>query len=204
MAMDGDAGPEAALASDGWSPADDSVARMLAFQRGDEGAFDALYLEWHARVHRFASRMVGSEQAEEIAQETFVRLYRARARYRPTARFSTWLFQIAAHLCTNERRRAFRRHEVPGEEGAHGPAPDSPSLDAEGSELAAAVDRALAALPERQRAAVVLARWEGCSMAELAEVLQISEGAAKVLLHRARERLRVALGPWLSDAEGRR
>jgi RNA polymerase sigma-70 factor (ECF subfamily) len=183
---------------------DADVVRMLAFQRGDERAFDELYAAWRDRVHRFAHRMLGGRAlAEEVAQETFVRLYAARRRYRPTSRFAAYVLRIAANLCTNERRRASFHREVRDDAAdPQAPPEQGPAGAVEGNELAAAVERALGALPERQRAAVVLARYEGCTMAELAAVLDTSEGAAKVLLHRARERLKVALGPWL-EAPGR-
>lgn len=189
-------------------PPDGDAALMVAFGAGDERAFDLLYARWRDRVHRFAVRMVGGPAAEELAQETFVRLYRARGRYQPTAAFATYLFRIAAHLCANERRRASNRYEVDGDDGFElsTPPEDGPQRHVEGRELGDAVENALFALPERQRAAIVLARYEGCSMAELAEVLDVSEGAAKVLLHRARERLKVALAPWLEGehaGEGR-
>lgn len=183
---------------------DPDAGAMLAFQRGDESAFDGLYRRWREPLYRFAYRMVGrAGVAEEVAQEAFVRVYRARDRYVATATFRTWLFRIATHLCANERRRAAFRLEV-DEQGVppRVTAPEQgPAREAEGAELGRAVERALLGLPERQRAALVLARYEGCTMAELGAVLEISEGAAKVLLHRAREQLRRELAPWLGAEE---
>ena len=131
-----------------------------------------------------------------------MRVCRARERYRGAAAFRTWLFRIATHLCLNESRRAAFRLEV---EGAVPPRSTAlgqgPAEAAEGAELGRAVERALLGLPERQRAALVLARYEECTRAELGAVLEISEGAAKLLLHRAREQLRRELAPWLGAEE---
>jgi RNA polymerase sigma-70 factor (ECF subfamily) len=181
-------------------PFDADARRMLAFQRGDESAFDELYREWRVPLFRFAYRMLGrTGPAEEVAQETFVRLYQARERYRPTAAFRTYVLRIATHLCVNERRRASFRLEDGAGPAEVATADAGPAGVAEHNQLAAAVERALAALPERQRAAVVLARYEGCSMAEIGEVLEVSEGAAKLLVHRAREQLRTALAAYLPE-----
>jgi RNA polymerase sigma-70 factor (ECF subfamily) len=186
-------------------PLDPEVARMLAFQRGDDAAFDALYAQWWGPVRALARRILGrAGEADEVAQEVFVRLYRARGRYQPTAAFRTYLYRIATHLCLNERRRASFRREQPGlaEERAGATSASDPEDAAAGAALGRAVEAALSRLPERQRAAVVLARYDGCSMAELAEILGTSEGAAKVLLHRARVQLRAELAAWL-DPEDR-
>src|SRR5262245_46690784 len=99
---------------------------MLAFRDGDERAFDALFERGAGRVLRFAGRMVGETSvAEDVVQETFVRVWRARARYTPEARFSTWLFTIAGNAARNELRRPARRaaHESPRDELV---APDPP------------------------------------------------------------------------------
>jgi RNA polymerase sigma-70 factor (ECF subfamily) len=186
---------------------DADVRAMLAFQAGDEAGFDQLYRRWRLPVYRFSVRMLGrTGAAEEVAQETFVRVYQARAGYRPTARFRTWLFRIARNLCTNLRaRHGFQREQgvVGGTAGVDRRSPAvSPHAVAEGAELARAVEAALAALPERQRAAVVLARYEGCTMAELAEILEISPGGAKALLSRARASLLAQLAPVLDTHHG--
>jgi RNA polymerase sigma-70 factor (ECF subfamily) len=89
---------------------DEDVRLMLAFRDGDDRAFDQLFERWAGRVLRFVERMVGEASvAEELVQETFVRVWKARARYAPEARFSTWLFTIAGNAARNELRRPFRR-----------------------------------------------------------------------------------------------
>ena len=90
---------------------DEDVQLMLAFQRGEEGAFDALFDRWATRLLRFLTRMVKDRAvAEELVQETFLRVHRARERYSPDAKFSTWLYTIAGNAARNELRRPFRRH----------------------------------------------------------------------------------------------
>ncbi len=183
-------------------PIDLEQQLMLRFQAGDEAAFDKLVQRVRAMVWRFCLRMLGDEQAaEEAAQDVLVRVYRARARYRPSARFRTWLFRIATNHCINEKQRAWRRREVGTAEGTAGltsPSGQDPSADTQAAQLAQAVQRALDELPPKQRAAVVLARYEGCTMAQVASALELpSTGAAKLLLHRARKNLERQLRPFL-------
>ena len=173
---------------------DEDVRLMLAFRGGDEHAFDALFERWAGRVLRFVERMVGEASvAEDLVQETFVRVWRARERYQPEARFSTWLFTIAGNAARNELRRPFRRnpHDSVDEEG-NGAAL---VLAAEESPIDVVVDArrsgqglgaALAALPERQREALWLRAVEGLSYAEVAEALATTEKSVKALIHRAR------------------
>ncbi len=179
---------------------------MLRFQRGDEVAFDLLYRRIRGVVFRIALRMLREQQtSEEAAQDILMRVYKARRSYRPQVRFRTWLHRVAINHCINERKRLWRRFEflggaTPPEDRALADIGYDPHAAAEGSELSRAVGDALAALPPRQRAAVVLARYEGCTMAEVAEALDISVGAAKVLLHRARAQLAKHLSPFLLPA----
>ncbi len=186
-------------------PLDIDQQLMLRFQRGDDVAFDELYQRIRRVVLRLTARLLGDPQAaEEAAQEVLVKVYRARRTYRPQARFRTWLYRVTVNHCLNERRRAWRRFEVLARSPddavvALAPIGASPAAQARHAELAAAVESALQKLPPRQRAAVILARFEGCSMQELAQVLDVSVGAAKVLLHRARARLTKLLSPFLSD-----
>ncbi len=180
-------------------PADEDVQLMLAFAGGDEAAFDALFDRWAARLLRFLERMVkDSAVAEELLQESFLRVHRAKARYRPDARFSTWLFTIAGNVARNELRRPFRRspHEsTERDDGGERPplvlVGEGPGVDGvvdarrQGAETLAALDR----LPERQRAALWLASVEGLSYAEVATALETTPQSVKALVHRGRTAL---------------
>jgi RNA polymerase sigma-70 factor (ECF subfamily) len=174
---------------------DEDVRLMLALRAGDSSAFDALFQRWSAPLLRYVDRMVrDSAAAEELVQETFLRLYRARERYEPEARFSTWLYTIATRLALNELRRP--RHQSPHKstDEVEGDAPalvlahPGPRADdvVHARRVGRQVEGALAALPERQRAALWLAAVEGLSYAEIAESLATSEKSVKALVHRAR------------------
>ena len=171
---------------------DEDVRLMLAFRDGDERAFDALFERWAGRVLRFVERMVGEASvAEDLVQETFVRVWRARERYQPEARFSTWLFTIAGNAARNELRRPFRRAPHDSVDAEPGPlelAADDAPLDAlvDARRTGRGLEAGLAALPERQREALWLRAVEGLSYAEVAVALATSEKSVKALIHRAR------------------
>jgi RNA polymerase sigma-70 factor (ECF subfamily) len=167
---------------------------MLAFRAGDASAFDALFRRWSAPLLRYLERMLrDAGAAEELVQEVFLRVHRARDRYRPQARFSTWLYRIATNLARNELRRPRRRepHRSADEPDAPSLVADSPVPEAvfDARRMGARVERELAALPEKQRAALCLTAVEGLSYAEVAEALEVSEQAVKALVHRARSAL---------------
>ena len=173
---------------------DEDVRLMLAFQGGDERAFDALFERWAGRVLRFLERMVGEESvAEDMVQETFVRVWPARAGYQPEARFSTWLFTIAGNAARNELRRPFRRapHDSLDDERENVPlelAAVESTIDVvvDARRTGRGLEAAFAELPERQREALWLRAVEGLSYAEVAEALATSEKSVKALIHRAR------------------
>ncbi|MEN8162101.1 MAG: RNA polymerase sigma factor, partial [Myxococcota bacterium] len=135
----------------------------------------------------------------------FLRVIRARRRYRPSARFSTWLYRIAFNLCANEReRRSSGERSLEtlaggaGEAGIEGSVPE-PSTRLEKEDLVRAVRAAIAALPERQRMALILARYDELPYVEIAQVLDTTEKAIKSMIHRAREKLRASLAPYLQE-----
>jgi RNA polymerase sigma-70 factor (ECF subfamily) len=188
---------------------DPDATLMLAFQRGDEAAFRALF-ERHARAmvnfcHHFVR---DAARAEELAQDVFVKLYQAAPRYRPTARFKTFLYRIASNHCLNEVRRgeyaagaagAGRREEPPDPDAL--PSGDAgPEAAAVGAALERAVGVLLGDLPEKQRAALVLCRLEGLSYEEIATVLGTSVPAVKSLVHRATVSAAAALAPFAPAA----
>ena len=191
---------------------DPGVRLMLAYQAGDESAFDRLVGMYSAPVFAFLTRFLGpAASREDLVQEVFIRVLGARDRYKPSARFSTWLFRIVFNLCVNERERRVGREislEALGESGATGEVgaidwkderATEPAEELERDDVVQAVRSAIAALPERQRMALILARYDELSYVEIAKVLASSERAIKSLVHRARENLRERLAPFLQD-----
>ena len=177
---------------------DEDARLMLAFQAGDRRAFETLFARYTGPLVGFLGRMVRDRgRAEELAQEVFVRIYKARERYEPRATFSTWLFGIAHNLALNELDRAYRTRERPLEAGHEARQVDErPSAEEEltAKHTAARLQRALDGLPERQRAALVLRTDQGLGYEEIADTLGTSVSSVKSLLHRARERLLDELG----------
>jgi RNA polymerase sigma-70 factor (ECF subfamily) len=175
---------------------------MLRVKEGDGTSF-ALLLEKHrSPVVHFLYRMVQNQAiAEELAQEVFLRVYRSRATYEPTAKFTTWLFRIAMHLALNSLRD--RKNEKLEEriEDSSSEAPlrqlsDSrPSVEAALVKEArlAEVRQAVARLPEKQRAAVLMHKYHEMGYLQIAKILDCSESAVKSLLFRAYETLRARL-----------
>ena len=182
---------------------DEDVRLMLAFRDGDVRAFDALFRRWSGPLLRYLERMVrDAAAAEELVQEAFLRVHRARERYVPKARFSTWLYRIATNLALNELRRP-RVRELHSSTDSDAAAPLRAATAAvddvvDARRMGAAVERELAQLPERQRAALWLTAVEGLSYAEVAGALEVSEQAVKALVHRAR----TALAGKLKDLRG--
>jgi RNA polymerase sigma-70 factor (ECF subfamily) len=182
--------------------ADPDVQLMLAVQRGERSAFEQLF-EKHVRgVVGFAAQFVGVRaRAEELAQDVFLQIYRTRERYVPTARFTTWLYRMVTNACLSEVRRADNRsrvqptdHVVEPDGDALGSLPEAATRSSEEVVLSQeSLDHlrvALEALPAQQRAALLLARVEGLSYEEVAEVLASSVSAVKSLIHRATVTLR--------------
>ena len=177
---------------------------MLAFARGDEEAFVRLYRKWRDRVVNFARRLLGDAAAgEEAAQEVFLRLYQTRSRYEPRSRFSTFLYRIATNHCLKIRERHDHRLTDRDADMDLRASAAADALDhAARAQLREALLRALAALPDRQGAALLLCHYDGLSYQEVADVLDVSEGAVKSLVHRARSALCDRLGPWMDQAKG--
>jgi len=193
--------------------ADPGAAWMQAWQAGDEGAFERLVEAYSGAVWTLLTRFLGPREGrEDLVQEVFLRVVRARDRYAPTARFTTWLYRIVFNLAVNETQRSRGRLALGdalsapssrGRIGSDGDAVDdrAPAPDAglERADLVRAVREALASLPESQRMALVLAKYHDLPHAEIALVVGSSERAIKSLIHRARENLRAALIPYLEQ-----
>ena len=180
---------------------------MEKIGRGDHEAFRDLVERHQNAVIGTVAKMLGNpSEAEDISQQVFLRVWRNAKRYRPDAKFTTYLFTITRNLVFNETRRKGRKKEVSSderEENTNQLLEDSPDRqpDAEllQAELRQAVDDAIASLPEAQRMAVVLRRYEQLSYEEIAVVLSLSVSAVKSLLFRARTSLREALSGYLEE-----
>ena len=199
----GERDPDASAGLEGEAEAnlralDEDVRLMLAFRAGESAAFDELFRRWSGPLLRYLERMVRDlATAEELVQEAFLRVYRARDRYSPDARFSTWLYRIATNLALNELRRPRRRdpHQSTDEDGAVWLVSDASPTDeiVDARRLGEAALRELEALPERQRAALWLTAVEGLAYSEVAAALDVSEKAVKALVHRGRSALAAKL-----------
>jgi RNA polymerase sigma-70 factor (ECF subfamily) len=188
------------------------VQLMLDVKGGDEQSFELLLQRYRTPVVNFLFRMVKSrEQAEDLAQEVFIRVYRAREDYVPTAKFTTWLFRIATNLALNSLRD--HRHQklemsidaplTDSDEGDERPfevADKHPTIEQElvENERKKMIRRAIEKLPEKQRVAVLLHKYQELDYAEIAKILSCSESALKSLLFRAYEVLRVELAPLVA------
>ena len=180
-------------------PADDS-ALLARLRAGESRAFEELVTRYQHRLFGVALRMLGNRaEAEEIAQETFLRAHRALGEFRGEARLGTWLYAIASRLCLNRLAEGARRHERSNEAALlQRPAEGADAAAAlERGELQAALHEAVAALPEERRIVVVLRDLEGLAYEEIAEVLGLPLNTVRTRLHRARVDLRAKLERWL-------
>ncbi|MCK9589896.1 MAG: sigma-70 family RNA polymerase sigma factor [Terrimicrobiaceae bacterium] len=189
-------------ANPGHDAAAEDIALMLAVKTGDERAFETLIGRHQFRVVGTVAKMLGGEaDAEDLAQQVFIRVWQSAPRYSPSAKFTTWLLTITRNLVFNEMRRRQRARLVPLDPGDADRAPvghaDSAARAAPeeiaDAELQEAVTRAIASLPEAQRMAVVLRRFESMPYEEIAKVLGTTVPSVKSLLFRARSDLRERL-----------
>jgi len=191
------------------------VQLMLDVKAGDDASFDFLLQKYRSPLVHFLNRMVrDTATAEDLAQEVFLRVYRARKQYTPSAKFTTWLFRIATNLALNSvRDTRYQKLEVPidaptdSEDAAPRELParemriDEFMVERDRAEI---IRRAINSLPEKQRAAVLLHKYEEMDYFEIAGILDCSEGALKSLLFRAYETLRVQLAPLVTQPVERR
>jgi RNA polymerase sigma-70 factor, ECF subfamily len=191
---------------------DDDAQLMLRFKEGDVEAFECLFSRHSRALVSFAYRFVRDrETAEELAQEVFLRVHDAAATYRVEAKFTTWLYRIATNVCLNELRRPRFRAAHESLDAAAGGDPDSRSLDLPDEkrlspeaalgrrDQARCIARALEGLPEKQRVAFVLNKYQELSYLEVAEAMKTSEKAVKSLIHRAKEGIASALAPLMRE-----
>lgn len=191
---------------------DPDVELMLRVREDDAVAFDQLMRAYQARLLRVLRHIVGSESvAEDLVQDVFLRVWRARKNYQPAAKFSTWVFHIAHNVASNSLRDSKRRKEyqVASSEAKS----DTFSLDQmaiastggmpirklDKAERAEMVQTAVQALNERQRMALLLCKFEGQSYQEIADTMELSVQAVKSLLSRARVNLKTLLEPYIQS-----
>jgi RNA polymerase sigma-70 factor (ECF subfamily) len=190
---------------------DPDVRLMLQVRDDDAPAFEELMLRYQHRVVTLLEHLVGHrESAEDLAQEVFLRVYRARKTYAPSAKFCTWLFTIVNNVAANAQRSRVRRKEVnvaanPGDSTGAMPldqmalasSGQMPARQLDKTELRQIVRAAVGRLNERQRMAVLLNKFESLSYEDIAVAMDMSPKAVKSLLSRARENLRELLEPYL-------
>jgi RNA polymerase sigma-70 factor (ECF subfamily) len=191
------------------SPTDPDAALMLRVKHGDLEAFGQLVQKYKHPIVNVIYRMLHDmDEAEDLAQNVFIRVFQSAGRYEVSAKFSTWIFTIARHLCLNEIRRR-GRHPAQSLESSQSDDPEqaprqypdaktfSPPESFLHKELEQKIQQALAELPDKQRVAIALCQEDELSYEEIAEVLGCSLSATKSLIHRGRETLKEKLKPYL-------
>ena len=186
---------------------------MLSYRGGDEAAFEMLYRRHEKPLLNFFYRVVmNAVDAENLCQETFFRIVRAKKKYEATAKFKTWLFQIALNLCRDRLRRMKHRSHISlntqassqndGDIELHELISD-PSSDLEKhmetEELGALVQGAITSLPEDEHLVVVLKEYQGTKFSEIANIMNCPIGTVKSLNHRAHKKLRKILAKYIGD-----
>src|SRR5208282_4858918 len=188
------------------------VQLMLDAKAGDEASFDFLLQKYRSPLVNFLYRMVrDTATAEDLAQEVFLRIYRARKQYTPSAKFTTWLFRIATNVALNSVRDnrydklavsldapVDDENAAPRELPAREMRIDEHMIERDRAQF---IQRAIASLPEKQRVAVLLHKYEEMDYGEIAGILECSESALKSSLFRAYETLRVQLAPLVSQSQ---
>ncbi len=186
---------------------------MLSCRDGDEGAFETLYRRYEKPIFSFIYRMVlSAEDAEDLCQETFLKVVRAKKKYRATAKFKTWLFHIALNLCRDRiRRMKFRSHlslnspvfspdseQIQLRQSVCDPSSD-PTKRVQTDEMNTLVRQAFTKLPEQERTVVILRQYHDLKFSEIAEIIDCPVGTAKSLNHRGREKLMKSLAKYVEQ-----
>ncbi len=196
--------------AEGWRT-DPDVALMLKVKKGDAMAYRDLFAKYNEAIVNFANRLVPNRsRAEELTQDAFLQIFRARARYEPKARFTTYLYRVVTNLCLNELRRfdyTGKTEPLEGQPNEEGEAirefADETVAAAEdqlaGTETGSRIRAVLDKLPANQRTALLLSRVEGLSYLEVAECLETTESAVKSLIFRATQTLRGQLSDLLVE-----
>ena len=186
---------------------------MLSCRDGDEGALEILYRRYEKPIFSFIYRMVlSADDAEDLCQETFFKVIRAKKKYWKTAKFKTWLFNIALNLCRDRlRRMKFRSHlslnsptfsQDSEENRTHQSICDSssdPTRQVQKDEMNTLVQQAFTKLPEQERTVVILRQYHALKFSEIAEIMNCPLGTAKSLNHRGRDKLMKALSKYIEQ-----
>jgi RNA polymerase sigma-70 factor (ECF subfamily) len=197
---------------------DTDIRLMLAVQQDDASAFEKLMLRYQDRVLFLLRHLVGNrDTAEDLAQEVFLRVFRARKNYQPEAKFTTWLFTITNNVALNTLRTRHRKPEVQLGTSTNEEEPNSqkhfaedlilassgaiPTRQLDKLEIKQMVELAIAALGKRQRAAILYHKFEGKSYQEIAEIMEMTPQAVKSLLCRARLNLRDSLRGYMQHGK---
>lgn len=191
---------------------DPDAALMVAFQKGDEGAFEKLLDKYRSSIVNFIYKIVNNRgEAEDLAQDVFLKIYRARANYEPRARFAAWIYRIATNVSLKAIDRKRPLYAWIGGTSSDGtvanpePTVPDPSPDAEDrlivSELGKVVRQAILNLPKNEKLAIILRRYEGLTYKEIAEVMNCTEAAVKTYIHRGKLHLRARVLPYLKEGK---
>ncbi len=182
---------------------------MLAYQKDEVSAMDELLRRYKNPLYRFSLRLVGNDaEAQDIAQEVFLRLHQHRYEYRPIGKFSTWIFGIAHNIAVSHLRKSSRfvlwprREEDPDQMMDFQSTDPSPEEIVADNEVNVAVKRCIQSLPFLQREALILREYENLDYEEIARILKKSLGTVKTLIHRARLQLKDKLLPYIEEFEG--
>jgi RNA polymerase sigma-70 factor (ECF subfamily) len=192
---------------------DPDVRLMLQVRDDNAAAFEELVVRYQGRLITVLEQLVHKRDvAEDLAQEVFLRVFRARKSYQPGAKFSTWLFTIANNVASNALRSLSRRREVsvPAQRSEEEKSPSleqialaasglMPARQVDNRERAEVVRRAIQSLSDRQQMALLLSKFEGMSYLEIGQAMDLSTQAVKSLLSRARVNLRAALEPYMQE-----
>jgi len=184
---------------------------MLEVQKGHQAPFESLMRKYYKRIYNFIYRFVGNrQQAEDLTQEVFIRVYKSAISYQPKSKFQTWIYTIAKNLSLNELRKKDRKNcvslqeEIPTSRGVvfrqvEDPAAKNAWEAMVQDEKQAVIREAIQSLPSMQRMAVILRRYEELSYEQIAQTLQCSVPAVKSLLNRAKEGLKLKLSNLIKD-----
>ncbi len=189
---------------------DQDLELMLRVRAGDNSSFGELLRRYRVPLVNYFSRLLRDPAlAEDLAQEVFLRVYKARGRYRPEARFTTWVYRIATNLALNAIRKRKEVHAPSKEDGLRGDSESSSIVDPKPTveqrliemDRERLIRQAIDALPENQRAAVILHKYQEVDYRQIAKILGVSVSAVKSLLFRAYESLRVRLEPLVKGGQ---